>query len=325
MATIPEIQVEDITKIYQGNRSENPCLKQINLKFFRGVCTGIMGHNGAGKTTTVRIILGLLKPNKGNVLFRGKPMCSGYRKHIGYMPEADRIAKNLSPSEILRYQLRLFTRNLSHKKSNQKILKALEDVGLKGSEDKLVRTLSKGMRRRLSWAQATIHDPDIIILDEPFSGMDPLGRIQIQEWIRQQSEIGKTLILCTHQLDAMFDYCNDFYILRRGEVVYSSNLKEDSLNIEYQPHSLETSLSFSEIESLKKTQCLCEWQSQQLSKQGSKLIFKNLSEIQEWSKAIINSSGKIYCLKPAFGEFSTDFNNLFDGDAVHDNDTRNSL
>ncbi len=177
-----------------------------------------MGHNGAGKTSTIRIILGLIFADRGQVIFHDHPMTIQDRRAIGYMPEANQLYRNLNAIEILKHQLKFYQKTV-----NQAHIEAtLEQVGLARAQKKLARELSKGMARRLAWAQATIHDPEIIILDEPFSGMDPLGRIQMKAWLSDQRKRGKTMIFCTHEIDGVLQYCDHIHVIQNGRKVFSS-------------------------------------------------------------------------------------------------------
>jgi ABC-2 type transport system ATP-binding protein len=199
-------------------------VKDLTCEFPRGQCTGLLGHNGAGKTTVMRLILGLMRPDRGEILFLDHALSLSDKSLIGYMPEIDKLSLNLTPVETLRFHLQLFghrgaLRGLSHKPL---IEEALKTIGLWEHRHKKVGTLSKGMRRRLAWAQATIHKPELVILDEPFSGLDPMGRKQMEGWIRDLKRDGVSLILCTHEIWTMRALCDHFHILRQGSLVYSS-------------------------------------------------------------------------------------------------------
>jgi ABC-2 type transport system ATP-binding protein len=197
-------------------------LKGIDLEFPEGVCTGLVGHNGAGKTTTIRTILGLIKPDRGQILFRGSPMIRDHRATIGYMAESSRFPGSLTPREILRTQLALHQNSSLNANHSQLIDAKLESVGLKKDSKRRIRDFSKGMVQRLAWAHATIHDPDLLILDEPFTGLDPLGRITMKSWIIAEKKRGITILLCTHELPQIMSLCDHIHILRRGKLVYSS-------------------------------------------------------------------------------------------------------
>ena len=218
-----KIEVKNLNKTYKVNfyEKKSQVLKDVSFSIDQGTCTGIIGHNGAGKTTTLKILLGLIKPGSGKVLLNGKKITRDDRKNIGYMPESDRLPMRLNCLEVLYLQLHL----MGMKVKNRKIfcLEKLKKVGLEGSSKKLVAKLSKGMRRRLAWSVANLSDPDLLILDEPFSGLDPVGRRDLVGWIEQCKADNKTIILCTHELWSVFKLCERLVILKQGSVVYTSN------------------------------------------------------------------------------------------------------
>lgn len=196
-------------------------LTDISLSFPQGRCTGLVGHNGAGKTTTIRLILGLIHQSKGQILFRGKPMTRESRSSIGYLAELARFPAGLSCKEILETHLSLY-RIGDGTSRKQLIASKLAQVGLEPFANRKARQMSKGMQQRLAWAQATIHEPDLLILDEPFSGLDPIGRMTMKNLILEEKKRGLTMILCTHELPQITSLCDHIHILRKGELVHSS-------------------------------------------------------------------------------------------------------
>ena len=238
-------------------------LKGIDLEFPEGLCTGLVGHNGAGKTTTIRMILGLIKPDKGQILFRGTPMTRGRRATIGYMAETGRFPGGLTATEILMTQLALH--DVKSTKSRSQLVKdKLNSVGLGKNANRRIRDFSKGMTQRLAWAHATIHDPDLLILDEPFTGLDPLGRITMKNWILTEKKRGITIALCTHELPQIMSLCDHIQILRQGKLVYSSidqNIKGGKLDDTLPRYFVDISgAQISDLESLKAARKLAPWQ-----------------------------------------------------------------
>jgi ABC-2 type transport system ATP-binding protein len=196
-------------------------LKGVDLEFPAGSCTGLVGHNGAGKTTTIRTILGLISPDRGAVMFRDRPMSRDDRSAIGYMAESARFPQGLTAREVLETQLTLH-KVKSQTSRKQLIHDKLASVGLEKDANRRIREFSKGMQQRLAWAHATIHDPDVLILDEPFTGLDPLGRITMKNWILAEKKHGITIILCTHELPQVMSLCDHIHILQHGKLVYST-------------------------------------------------------------------------------------------------------
>lgn len=205
-------------------------LRGISARFLRGQCTGVLGHNGAGKTSTIRVILGLARPDSGDVWFNGKPITKAARRNFGYMPEVNKLAGGLTPIEALSFQLKMMRPPGSETSAGRTLLieKKLAEVGLSGHGKQKIRRLSKGMARRLAWAQATIHQPQLLILDEPFSGLDPLGRKHMYDWIARERDRDCSILLCTHELRQVHTICDHFHVFNSGRVVLSTNPELDS-------------------------------------------------------------------------------------------------
>ena len=186
------IELINLQKTFRDDllKKDQIVLNSLNCSFAKGECTGLLGHNGAGKTTTIKMILGLLKPDNGTIRINGKSLTTESKRNIGYMAEVNKLPATLTPIEILNNQLRIFNPKKYSDRSTRKkrILEKLEEVGLGNHSSKLVRNMSKGMGRRLAWAVATIHEPEFLILDEPSSGLDPLGRHKMLEWIKEDKK-----------------------------------------------------------------------------------------------------------------------------------------
>jgi ABC-2 type transport system ATP-binding protein len=217
------LEVKNATKVFKPEVFEAPfvSLDNISLQFHKGQCTGLVGHNGAGKTTAIRMILGLISPTKGEVFFRGEPMSKKSRASIGYLAESVKFPTGLTCEEILMTHLALF-KSASSSARRALVLEKLDQVGLTAAKSRKAKSMSKGMQQRLAWAQATIHEPELLILDEPFSGLDPLGRMTMKNWILSEKKRGLTIILCTHELPQITSLCDQIQILRKGQLVYSS-------------------------------------------------------------------------------------------------------
>jgi ABC-2 type transport system ATP-binding protein len=218
------LSLKNIEKTFKPDVFKPPLqsLKGIDLEFREGTCTGLVGHNGAGKTTTIRVILGLIKPDRGQILYRGEPMTRERRATIGYMAEAARFPKGLTPREVLTTQLSLHQGKPLTSGHHKLIESKLQSVGLHKAATRRIEEFSKGMQQRLAWAHATIHDPDLLILDEPFTGLDPIGRITMKNWIISEKKRGISILLCTHELPQIMSLCDQIHILKQGKLVYSS-------------------------------------------------------------------------------------------------------
>ncbi len=182
-----------------------------------GEVFALLGPNGAGKTTTIKMILGMLRPDEGRLVFDGKPITPDNNNHkarIGYVPESCALYDNLSGREYL-----AFMGNLHHLPSNevnQKIGLLLEAVELDDSADKLIREYSKGMKQKILMISALIHDPDLIVLDEPFSGLDANAVLVFKELIYEQARLGKAIVFCSHILEVVERIVDRALIMKDG-------------------------------------------------------------------------------------------------------------
>ncbi|MCX7698180.1 MAG: ABC transporter ATP-binding protein [Candidatus Goldbacteria bacterium] len=214
------IEVKNLTKIYKSldfwKRDTYIGIKDINLSIYRGEIFGLLGLNGAGKTTLMKTLLGLLQPTAGSIKILGRSINdTEIRKYIGYMPELPYFPKYLKAYEISEYFADIF--NIHNKK--QKILQTLELVGLKGNEYKKIKGFSKGMQSRLGMAQALINDPDILFLDEPMSGLDPLGYKEMRDVLINLNKKGKTIFFNSHILSEVEKICDRVAIMHRGHLI----------------------------------------------------------------------------------------------------------
>ncbi|MEO1007356.1 MAG: ABC transporter ATP-binding protein [Planctomycetota bacterium] len=176
---------------------------------------GLLGPNGSGKSTTIKIILGLLKPTRGRVAVFGRPPTDvAIKKRIGYLPEESYLYPFLNARETLDYYGRLF--GLDHRTRQGRIDELLDMVGLSGAQYRQVREYSKGMQRRIGLAQALINDPDLLILDEPTTGLDPIGTRQVKDLILELGRRGKTVLLSSHLLADVEDVVDRMVVLYGG-------------------------------------------------------------------------------------------------------------
>ncbi len=192
-------------------------VESLDLEIRRGEIFGLLGPNGSGKSTTIKMILGLVTPTRGRIAVLGRrPRDVATKKHVGYLPEESYLHGFLSARETLDFYGRLF--RLPSRVRRDRIERLLEMVGLDAVGHRPVREFSKGMQRRVGLAQSLINDPQLLILDEPTSGMDPVGAAQIRELIRDLGQRGKTILLCTHQLADVEDLCDRVAIMFGGRI-----------------------------------------------------------------------------------------------------------
>ncbi|MEK7995770.1 MAG: ABC transporter ATP-binding protein, partial [Planctomycetota bacterium] len=186
---------------------------------------GLLGPNGSGKTTTLKMLLGLLHPTKGKALLLGGDGADPkINARIGFLPEESYLYRYLNARETLDFYGRLF--GLPAKVRTMRIEALLDMVGLKAVANRAVGTFSKGMARRIGLAQALINDPDLLILDEPTTGLDPIGTRQIKDLILKLAERGKTILLCSHLLADVEDVCDRIAILYGGKVQTQGRVRE---------------------------------------------------------------------------------------------------
>jgi ABC-2 type transport system ATP-binding protein len=202
-----------------------PALVDLDLEVKKGEILGYVGPNGAGKTTTLKLLTGLLHPDGGEALFFGIPASRReWRYRVGYLPENPYLYDHLTPAEYLDYVGRLFGLPASLRRSRAREL--LGHVGLEESADVQLRRFSKGMVQRVGLAQALINDPEFLLLDEPMSGLDPLGRRLVRDLILDQRRQGKTVLFSTHILSDAETLCDRVAVLRSGRLVRVGALGE---------------------------------------------------------------------------------------------------
>ncbi len=200
-------------------------INDITLSINPGV-TGFLGPNGAGKTTLIRILTGQLKPSKGAATLWGDPIWNNHRlnRRIGYCPEHDALYNYLTGLEFVTSMARLH--GLSNSESRQRAVEAIETVDMMQAKDKRIGAYSKGMRQRIKLAQAIAHDPELLLLDEPLSGMDPLGRHDTIELIKNWGNQGKTVVVSSHILHEVEEMTDTVLLINHGNIIAEGNIYE---------------------------------------------------------------------------------------------------
>lgn len=213
------IEVSGLVKTYGGQTVVN----DLSFTIPQGTTFGFLGENGAGKTTTIKMLVGLAKPDSGTIRVGGiSSLKRSMREHIGFMPEAPYFYDRLTGLEFLQFCDRLSShasaqapqRPLSHYEE------VLKSVGIYEARHKAIRAYSKGMKQRLGFAQAIVHDPDYIFLDEPLDGLDPIGRKEIKEIIKGLHAKGKTVFFNSHILYDTEQLCDQIGIIHAGTLLY---------------------------------------------------------------------------------------------------------
>jgi ABC-2 type transport system ATP-binding protein len=213
------IESRNLSKIYRDfwGRKKVHALKSLDIEVRKGEIFGLLGPNGSGKSTAIKLILGLLFPSSGRVLVFDKDASeTSKNERIGYLPEESYLYKFLTADETLDFYGRLF--NMSSADRKRRVDELIKLVGLQGAKHRQLREYSKGMARRVGLAQALINDPDLILLDEPTTGLDPIGTREMKDLILALRDQGKTVLLCSHQLADVQDVCDRVAILHQGEL-----------------------------------------------------------------------------------------------------------
>ena len=228
--TPPVVLTSELGKVYRTGFFMNQkvvSLKSCSLKVYKGETFGLLGPNGAGKTTLLKLLLGIIRPTSGRGLLLGKPLgSSNVKERIGYLPENSYLYDFLTGWEFLQFAAGLF--QIPKNVQRQRIPQLLELVGLSQADakKKQMRRYSKGMLQRVGMAQALINDPELVFLDEPMSGLDPLGRYQMRETILKLQAEGKTIFFNSHILSEVEQICDRVAILAKGELICSGSLNE---------------------------------------------------------------------------------------------------
>ncbi|MCI2977037.1 ATP-binding cassette domain-containing protein [[Clostridium] innocuum] len=214
-----ELQVHDLHKSFDGRE----VLHGISFSISSGKALGLLGRNGAGKSTTIRILMDVFKADQGNMSMNGKTFhAKDY--NIGYLPEERGLYPKKKVSKQLIYLATL--RGLSHGEAKANLKKWLKRLGIEEYENRVLDTLSKGNQQKVQLAQTLMCDPDIVILDEPFSGLDPVNSQTLKEVVQEQIQDGKLVIFSSHQMNYVEEFCEDIVILHHGDVVLQGNLKQ---------------------------------------------------------------------------------------------------
>jgi ABC-2 type transport system ATP-binding protein len=221
------VSVRGLTKVFKDfwNRPKARAVDNVDFEVRRGEVFGLLGPNGSGKSTTVKLLLGLLNPTKGHIeVFGHSPRHVQTKSRIGYLPEESYLYRYLNSRETLDFFGNLF--HLGKGERDNRAEQLLEMVGLGKTQTRAVGEFSKGMQRRIGLAQALINDPDLVILDEPTAGLDPIGCREVKDLIIALARRGKTVILSSHLLSDVEDVCDRVVIYYGGKIQAAGTLKE---------------------------------------------------------------------------------------------------
>jgi len=238
------IELKNVTKIFNEALEEKPKIAVSDLSFSvkKGGITGFIGPNGAGKTTSIKMILGLVRPTKGSISLMGLPPSDKKsRQKIAFVSEQPYFYEHLTAYETLLFICKL--KNFPKEKIDGEIKRVLDAVEMSANAKRRVKTFSKGMQQRLNMAQSLIGNPELIIMDEPMSGMDPLGRRLFRNLLKELAQQGTTIFFSTHVVEDIEAICDSIVVLSNGKLHLQGNVAElinsTTLGVEYHFENLD--------------------------------------------------------------------------------------
>lgn len=214
------LQVNHIVKQYADKTAVNG----LSFDVEQGEIYGLLGANGAGKTTTMRMVLGLIYPDSGSILYHGKAFNKELEKIFGYLPEERGLYPKVKVSEQLIYLAQL--RGMSRKDADKNLKYWLERFGVPENYNKKIEELSKGNQQKIGFIASILHNPKIVIMDEAFSGLDPVNVEQMKETVKELRDQGTSVLFSTHRMEHVEELCRNISILQRGEAVVQGSVRE---------------------------------------------------------------------------------------------------
>ena len=214
------ISVQNVSKHYGDYTAVNG----INLELKKGCLFGLLGPNGAGKTSLIRMMTTITAIDEGKILFNGTPLNSDTPRHIGYMPEERGLYKKMKVGDQLLYLAQL--KGMSKKEAEEKIMFWMKRFEIEDWWEKEIHELSKGMQQKIQFISTVVHEPELLILDEPFSGLDPINTNLIKSEIFRLKENGTTIIFSTHRMEQVEEICEEIMLVNKGNKVLSGNIQD---------------------------------------------------------------------------------------------------
>lgn len=227
------LEIRNVVKDYASHRA----LDQVSLSIPKGKIFGLLGPNGAGKTSLIRIINQITGPDAGEIIFDGEPLAPKHIARIGYLPEERGLYKKMKIGEQILYLSQL--KGLSKKESTNKINYWFEKLDILSWLDKRVEDLSKGMQQKVQFIATVLHEPDLIILDEPFSGFDPVNANLIKKEIIELNQKGATIIFSTHRMESVEELCDHIALINRSQKILDGNIRDIKKQYQNQSYKIE--------------------------------------------------------------------------------------
>lgn len=217
---MPTVEISHISKSFGTLKA----VDDVSFEVEKGEIFGLLGPNGAGKTTAIRVLLDIFKPDHGSVSILGGPMTEVKKDRIGYMPEERGMYQDIMLDRCLIYLATL--KGMSPADAQQRIIRYLERFDLLSSRHKKVKELSKGMQQKAQLITTLIHEPELIIIDEPFGGLDPINTQMVKELLREQRDKGTTILMSTHQMHQVEELCDRIVLIDHGRTVLYGYLEQ---------------------------------------------------------------------------------------------------
>jgi ABC-2 type transport system ATP-binding protein len=212
------LSLKNVTKSYGSYLAVN----HVSFDVEQGTIFGLLGPNGAGKTSMIRIITSITAPDSGEILLNGEPLNSLHPHQIGYMPEERGLYKKMKVGEQLMYLAQL--KGLSRKNAKERLFYWLDKFDIRSWWDKKISELSKGMSQKVQFIATVVHDPKLIILDEPFSGLDPVNANLIKDEIYELKEKGASILFSTHRMEQVEEICQEIVLIHKGQIILNGNV-----------------------------------------------------------------------------------------------------
>ncbi len=218
--TSPAIEIDDVSKVF----GKFPAVDSLSFRVPRGVVFGLLGPNGAGKTTTIRMIMNITAPDSGEIRVLGRSMTRETQNAIGYLPEERGLYRKMNVLDHLLFLAAI--KDVSRDVARKRVADWADKLELKPWLKKKVDELSKGMQQKVQFIATVIHDPEILILDEPFSGLDPINTLIIKEYLSEFRKQGKTIVFSTHVLEQAEKLCDQICLMARSKKILEGDLRE---------------------------------------------------------------------------------------------------
>ena len=215
---MPALEVRSVSKAYGAKTA----VDALSLSVEPGEIFGLLGPNGAGKTTLIRMVMDILRPDSGEIRVLDQPVTPALKDRLGYLPEERGLYQRLRVGEILRFMGRL--KGLSSHAASHRVDEWLDRVGLLATRNKRMRELSKGMQQKVQLAAVLLPEPDFIVLDEPFEGLDPVNRVLVTDLMKEACARGATLVLSSHRMDQVEALCRHVILINLGKEVLSGDV-----------------------------------------------------------------------------------------------------